>query len=265
MRTVVGLRSVGIGATYEHLLVNARLEYVVGSGGVLSACYGISANRRQCFLYPDRRSEGNQASDLAGRLSERLGVAILAADVYDSDLLRMDIFRAGKLSHRYNSWPELFGGEDHADDAETVGADPNAFEAFAAGPVDRALLARALDDRPGDAAHATEGRGYVCARQAHHDFLLALGLPAQLALDYRSLSRPWPLLPAGVEWSQVALFGDAAVPPLMTPDLLHEVRALLPDRTLSFADIAARLGISIEAIFLHVPDLKDVRQGRTPT
>jgi hypothetical protein len=63
-----------------------------------------------------------------------------------------------------------------------VGADPDAFLDFAAGPVDHHRLARALADNPIDEEDKdVDGDpGYVWAQALHWDVLCALGHPDQV-------------------------------------------------------------------------------------
>jgi hypothetical protein len=243
-----------------------------------AAGYGVSAGLRFCLIYPDRSIEDNNSFALAGPISQRLEVPVLAAFVYDSDTLEMEVHRSGTLVHAYHSWPDVGWAADHGDDGvcvpwckpEPIGADPTAFLDFAAGPVNHALLDSALANDPVDPTDADvdgDDSGYVWAQAQHGDVLTALGHPDHVVSlarwDYFHLRRPWAVLPAGIEWSDLTLFGAAETPPLMTPELLAEIRALLPGNPLGFDGIARRLGITTGAIFGHVLDLKDVIQGRT--
>lgn len=265
-------------ASNGNLLVPAPLAHVAPTVSELCAAgYGVSAGPRFCLIYPDRSIEGNNSFALAGPISERLGMPVLATFVYDSDTLEMEVSRDGTLVHSYHSWPDVNGTEDSDGEEfdpwakpEPIGADPTAFLDFAVGPVDHSLLASALANDPVDPADRdVDGlaSGYVWAQAQHHDVLKALGHPDHVLnlahRDYFHISRPWPVLPAGIEWSDLTLFGTAETPPLMTPDLLAEIRALLPGNPLGFDGIARRLGITTGAIFGHVPDLKDVIQGHT--
>ncbi|MGW2488352.1 hypothetical protein ACWCV9_14190 [Streptomyces sp. NPDC001606] len=104
---------------------------------------------------------------------------MLAAFQYDGDRLELEVWRDGVRAHRYDSWPVR--DDETADDAP-LGADPAAFQDFAAGPVDDHRLASALADTPIDVEDMdVDGEpGYVWAQALHWDVLRGLSHPDQV-------------------------------------------------------------------------------------
>ncbi|RAG83122.1 hypothetical protein DN069_23715 [Streptacidiphilus pinicola] len=166
-------------STYGTMLIPLPLHRAVPAlREICAAGYALPAGPGFCLLHPDRFVADNGVLSLAGPLSARLDVPVLAAFQYDGDRLELEVWRAGARSHRYDSWPGR--DDDDAPDAP-VGADPSAFLDFTAGPVDHHRLASALADTPVEEIDKdVDGEpGYVWAQALHWDVLQALGHPEE--------------------------------------------------------------------------------------
>ncbi|NEB02726.1 hypothetical protein [Streptomyces sp. SID13726] len=166
-------------STYGTMLIPLPLEEAAPVlREVCASGYAISAGPGFCLLHPDRFTDDNGVFELAGPVSARLPVPVLATFQYDGNWLKLEVWRDGVRAHRYESDPD----RDDQTDSGPEGAEPAAFLDFAAGPVDHHRLASALADIPTDPRDMdVDGDpGYVWAQALHWDVLGALGHPDQV-------------------------------------------------------------------------------------
>ncbi|MEW2272820.1 hypothetical protein GTY41_43460 [Streptomyces sp. SID685] len=166
--------------TYGTILIPVPLERAAPVlREVCAAGYATPAGPSFCLAHPDRFVGENDVFTLAGPISTKLSVPVLAAFQYDGDRLKLEVWRDGVRAHRYDSRPDR---DDASDNQAPVGADPTAFLDFATGPVNSHRLACALADTPIDAEDMdVDGEpGYVWAQALHWDVLHALSHPDQV-------------------------------------------------------------------------------------
>ncbi|MEU4086821.1 hypothetical protein [Streptomyces aureus] len=203
--------------TYGTILIPLPLSQAAPVLGELCAAgYALPAGPRFCLAHPDRSVDDNGVFALAGPISAALGTPVLAAFQYDGDRLELEVWRDGTRAHRYDSWPVR--DDDDADDVP-VGADPDAFLAFAAGPVDRHRLASALADTPIDPCDMdVDGEpGYVWAQALHRDVLHALGHPDEMIhrsqWDCFHISRAPQAYEEALDGTKLLVLGTTDAPP----------------------------------------------------
>ncbi|MFJ4525430.1 hypothetical protein ACIP4Y_31500 [Streptomyces sp. NPDC088810] len=203
-------------ATYGTILIPVPLEQAAPVlREVCAAGYATPAGPGFCLVHPDRFVDENDVFALAGPISAAVGAPVLAAFQYDGDRLELEVWRDGVRAHRYDSWP----GRDDEDANDTpVGADPAAFLAFAAGPVDGHRLASALADTPIDMEDMdVDGEpGYVWAQALHRDVLCALGHPDRVIdrarWDYCHMCRAPQMVANALDRTELIVLGAAEHP-----------------------------------------------------